>query len=104
MRLDNGRPEVSAQKAKTVFESIATTPQGVKALANFLLSELRPLSALKDGHMYATHAYTALASKVATDDEIVAVIIIILPLAINVTFGRRRFLKRNFVFHSFIVK
>jgi len=61
---------------KTVFDNVATTPQGVKALADFLLRGLRELLTLTDGHLYAVHAYSALASKVATDDEIIIVIII----------------------------
>lgn len=66
------------QKTRTVFESIATTPQGVKALANFLLRELPNVLALKDGRLYATTTYTALASKIATNDEIYTVIITII--------------------------
>lgn len=60
---------------KTVFENIATTPQGVKALAEFFLHKLDAILALGDGRRLASFAYSVLASKVATDDEIAVVII-----------------------------
>lgn len=65
---------VSAQKLKTIFSSLTTTSYGVNALANYMLIELDEILALEDGHLFASFAYSTLASKVATDDEIDIVI------------------------------
>lgn len=68
----NGK--VSAQKLKTIFSSLATTSHGVNALASYMLSELDEILALEEGHLFASFAYSTLASKIATDDEINIVI------------------------------
>lgn len=67
--------EVSSQKLKSVFINLVTTSHGVKALASYFLNELDSILALQDGHMFASFAYSTLAAKVATDDEISIVII-----------------------------
>lgn len=76
LQLEGASP-VSAKNFKTVFENIATTPQGVRVLTDFLSHKLDAILALNDGHQLATFAYSVLASKVVTDDEIKTVIIIL---------------------------
>lgn len=73
LRLDGASP-VSAKNFKMVFENFATTPQGVRALVEFLSHKLDAILALNDGHQLATFAYSVLASKVATDIEMKTVI------------------------------
>lgn len=82
MRLDDAS-HGSLQSFKTVCENVVTTPAGVKVLADFLS---RKLDAIQSSptvddviiHKYTEVAYSALAPKVATDDEITVVNIIIL--------------------------
>lgn len=71
MRLD---VKLNARKLKTVFSSLVTTSHGVNVLANYMLSELDEILALEDGHLFASFAYSTLASKVITDEEIDIVI------------------------------
>jgi hypothetical protein len=66
----DGTGPAGTNNFRTVFENVATTSQGVRALADFLLRELDVILALDDGHRLATFAYSVLASKVAMDDEI----------------------------------
>lgn len=82
VRLD-GANHGSLQHFKTICENVVTTPAGVKALADFLSRQLDAVQSSTtddDLHKYAVVAYSALASKVATSDEITVVNIIILSI------------------------
>jgi len=66
----------SLQSFKTVCDNVVTTPVGVKALSSFLIQKLNAIqsSPIRDNlNKYIVVAYSALAPKVATDDEIAVV-------------------------------
>lgn len=66
----------SLQSFKTVCENVVTTPAGVKALIDFLSSKLDTIRSTPIGgdlNKYIAVMYSALAPKVATDDEITVV-------------------------------
>ncbi|XP_060850045.1 thyrotropin-releasing hormone-degrading ectoenzyme-like [Rhopalosiphum padi] len=72
MRLDDV-DHGSLQSFKTVCDNVVTTPVGVKALSSFLIQKLNAIqsSPIRDNlNKYIVVAYSALAPKVATDDEI----------------------------------
>jgi len=78
MRLDVAN-RGSLQNFKTICENMVTTPAGVKALVGFLSRKLDTIQSSPiddDLHKYIAVVYSALAPKVATDDEIVVVNII----------------------------
>jgi aminopeptidase N len=73
MRLDVAN-RGSLQNFKTVCENIVATPAGVKALVGFLSRKLDTIQSSPIGddlHKYIAVVYSALAPKVATDDEII---------------------------------
>lgn len=81
MRLDVAN-RGSLQSFKTICENVVTTPEGVKALIGFLSNKLDTIRLTPIGddlNKYIVVMYSALAPKVATDDEITVVNIMIHP-------------------------
>lgn len=81
MRLDVAN-RGSLQSFKTICENVVTTPEGVKALIGFLSNKLHTIRSTPIGddlNKYIAVMYSALAPKVATDDEITVVSIMVHP-------------------------
>lgn len=75
IRLDNV-DSGSLQTFKTICDNLVTTPEGFRGLAGYLaqlLNSNQPSPILDNLEKYTAVAYSALAPKVATDDEMFAV-------------------------------
>lgn len=70
-----GQSRTGVGNFKTICESLTTTPRGVKTLVNFLSVEVNAILKLNEGSQLVAIAYSTLASKVATSNEITTVII-----------------------------
>lgn len=86
--LNHGVGSIHANRANTqnfkiVCESMATTAQGVHALAKLLAHRLDAFLALEDGPQLVRIACAALASKVSTDAEISTVTPIPTPVSLG---------------------
>jgi hypothetical protein len=59
------------QDFRVVYRTLASTPQGIGALIDFLTTKLdRIVNEIINGEQVATSIYALLASKVARDEEI----------------------------------
>lgn len=104
--MSEGANHGSAKNFKILCENVVTTPKGVQVLAAFLLRESNAILATKDSHQFASIAYSALASKVATEEEIVTVrrilnTIFIFFISLR---GKNHLLKDRFQFNAFLKK
>jgi len=62
------------QDFRVIYQRLASTPQGIGALIEFLTTKLdRIINEVINGEQVATSIYALLASKVARDDEILKV-------------------------------
>lgn len=62
------------QDFKDVCGAMSLTPQGIEALTNFLIDNIEKLlRTLPTGQSIVENMYSVLASKVATDNEIIKV-------------------------------
>lgn len=85
--IDGYNGPIHPQDFKVIYESVATSPQGISALIQFLTTKLdRIVKEVINGERVATSIYSILASNVALDDEIAKVseyqLFVISPLTI----------------------
>lgn len=85
--IDGYNGPIHPQDFKVIYQSVATSPQGISALIQFLTTKLdRIVKEVINGERVATSIYSILASNVALDDEIAKVseyqLFVISPLTI----------------------
>lgn len=68
---DGNNGPIRPQDFRVVYQTLASTPQGITALIEFLTNKLdRIVTQIIDGNKLAASIYSILASRVAHNDEI----------------------------------
>lgn len=100
--IDGYNGPIRPQDFKVIYQSVATSPQGISALIQFLTTKLdRIVNEVINGERVATSIYSILASSVALDEEIAKVceyeLFAISPLTIFLLFYVDRRLEEKLI-------